>query len=98
MLPDVAGIIAARGYNGMGVRGVAPWARIYSLNLLADIRPRMGGGSFSFIRTNDLLDAMQRDREITAVSNNSWGPTESFQPANNTRRMMWEGSINNGIS
>ena len=94
----VAGVIAARGYNGVGVRGVAPWARIYSLNLLADIRPRMGGGFFSFIRTNDLLDAMQRDREITAVSNNSWGPTESFQPANNTRRMMWEMSINNGIT
>ena len=94
---SVAGIAAARGYNGMGVRGVAPWATIYSLNLLANVQRRPGGGSFSLIINNDLMDAMQRNHIITAVSNNSWGPIGSFQPGS-TRRGLWEMAINTGIT
>ena len=59
---SVAGIIAARGDNGIGVRGVAPRATIYSYNA---VLPEVTFGA--------ILDAMTRNMEITAVSNNSWG-------------------------
>ena len=58
---NVAGVIAASD-NDIGVRGVAPRATIYGYNYLA--------GSTSLNRA----DAMARNRDVTAVSNNSWGP------------------------
>ena len=58
----VSGLIAARDENGLGVRGVAPRATIYGYNLLDN------GTAIN------QADAMTRNREITAVSNNSWGP------------------------
>ena len=58
----VAGLIAARD-NGIGVRGVAPRATIYGYNYLA--------GDPTYLNT---VDAMTRNRAVTAVSNNSWGP------------------------
>ena len=64
---SVAGVAAARGYNGIGVRGVAPWATIYSLNLLANVQP---DGSSIYLN-RDLLNAMTQNGTITAVSNNS---------------------------
>ena len=64
---SVAGVAAARGYNGIGVRGVAPWATIYSLNLLANVQ-RSG---FSNLELGNLLTAMTQNGTITAVSNNS---------------------------
>ncbi len=91
---SVAGIAAARGYNSMGVRGVAPWATIYSLNLLADIRQRPGGGSFSFITNDDLMNAMQRNHIITAASNNSWGPENPFASVSGS----WAMAINTGLA
>ena len=58
----VAGVAAARGYNRIGVRGVAPKAKMFIL---------------SNWHTEDThhFDAMTRDRARTAVSNNSydWG-------------------------
>ena len=56
----VAGIIAARDDNNVGGRGVAPRATIYGRRIT------------SFERA-DWLDAMTRDMEEVAVSNNSWG-------------------------
>ena len=59
----VAGVAAARGYNnGIGVRGVAPRAKMFILG-------NWIGGS------KDHFDAMTLHKEITAVSNNSydWG-------------------------
>ena len=58
----VAGVAAARGYNRIGVRGVAPRAKMFIL---------------SNWHTEDThhFDAMTRNRARTAVSNNSydWG-------------------------
>ncbi len=90
----VAGIAAARGYNNMGVRGVAPEARIYGLNILG-----IPSGNTSISRnTRNLavLDAMVRHRTITAVSNNSWGSPSSFSPSGTTLR-AWEMAIETGI-
>ncbi len=56
-----AGVIAATGYNGLGVRGAAHKASIYSYKL---------AGNFS---DADIKDAMVRNKEITAVSVNDWG-------------------------
>ena len=56
----VAGLIAARD-NSVGVRGVAPRATIYGHNFLTFTTDLAG------------LDALSRNRDITAVSNNSWG-------------------------
>ena len=56
----MAGLIAARD-NNIGLRGVAPRATIYNYN---------------FIRSSsyfNMLDAMTRNMDVTAVSNNSWG-------------------------
>ena len=84
---NVAGIAAARGYNGKGVRGVAPWARFYSLNML----------SMRVTHLSVILDAMKRHTTITAVSNNSWSPAHPFQPSRSDLR-LWEQAINTGIT
>ena len=91
---SVAGVAAARGYNGIGVRGVAPWATIYSLNLLANVQQPSG---FSNLELGDLLTAMTQNSTITAVSNNSWGPIRPFQQSV-SHRTMWEGAVNTGIT
>ena len=68
----VSGIIAARD-NDIGVRGVAPRSTVYGYNFL--------GGRNSTIF--NLLDAMTRNAEETAVSNNSWGWSDGpgFSPS-----------------
>ena len=63
---QVAGIAAACGYNGIGVRGVAPLAYVFGIGGFRDL--------------NDSLDSLIRHRTITAVSNNSYGST-SFEHA-----------------
>ncbi|MFZ5446757.1 MAG: S8 family serine peptidase, partial [Myxococcota bacterium] len=57
----VAGLLAARDLNGVGVRGVAPRANLRSFNLLQDLT------------SANELDAMTRQMDVVAVSNNSWG-------------------------
>ncbi len=57
----VAGVIAARD-NNIGARGVAPRATIYGYNFLLFQSSLTG------------MDALSRNRDITAVHNNSWGP------------------------
>ena len=80
----VAGMIAARD-NDVGVRGVAPRATIYGYNLLA-----------SDLTIFTLLDAMSRNADETAVSNNSWGPADGptlFSPGS-----FWERTIDAGVT
>ena len=80
----VAGMIAARD-NEIGVRGVAPRATIYGYNLLAS--------DFTIFT---LLDSMSRNGIETAVSNNSWGPTDGptvFSPGS-----FWERTIDAGVT
>ena len=79
----VAGIIAARD-NSIGVRGVAPRATIYGYGLLA------GGQS-----DVDEADAMVRNKDATAVSNNSWGPIDI--PLLNRASTLWRRAVDSGI-
>lgn len=57
----VAGIVAARDGNGVGVAGVAPRARLAAYNALAS-------GTEA-----DVSDALRQQTELNAVYNNSWG-------------------------
>ena len=67
---SVAGIIAA-GANDIGVRGVAPEANIYGYALI-DITEDDADTRRGILLAN-AADAMTRNMDITAVSNNSWG-------------------------
>lgn len=61
----VAGVIAGRDNNGVGVAGVAPRAGLVGYNALASGK------------TEDVLDAMSRDMEHNHVYNNSWGADDN---------------------
>ena len=78
----LSGILAARD-NDIGVRGVAPRATLYGYNLLRD--------------ATDLnkADAMARNRVTTAVSNNSWGPSDG--PGLGPAPSIWESAIKTGL-
>ncbi len=84
---QVAGIIAAVGDNGVGVRGVAPQASIYSYDLLK--------APYLFNNSANRADAMTRNHIITAVSNNSWGPPDNFGLYSAER--IWEMAVETGI-
>ena len=79
----VAGLIAARD-NGLGVRGVAPGATLFALNVLERAT------------LSNILDAMTRLRGTTAVSNNSWGFTFSQGP--HVISKTWETALETGIA
>ena len=82
----VAGIIAAQD-NGIGVRGVAPRATVYGYNFLA--------GDWQQFEDRNRADAMSRNRVVTAISNNSWGPTDG--PGLGSANRFWELAIDSGI-
>ena len=79
---SVAGLAAARD-NNVGVRGVAPRATIYGYNLLA-----YGSDATA-------VDAMGRNRDVTAVYNNSWGFADDpeLQPVG----ALWEAAVEAGV-
>ena len=79
----VAGLIAAQD-NDLGVRGVAPQAKIYGYNLLVDSTA-----------ANE-ANAATRDLDTTAVSNNSWGPDDG--PGLDAPDKTWEMAITNGVT
>ena len=81
----VAGVIAARD-NDVGVRGVAPRATIYGYNFLT-ISTDFNG-----------LDALSRNRNITAVHNNSWGPAggPELSPEPASWELALEASVEKG--
>ena len=80
----VAGILAARD-NSVGIRGVAPRATLYGYNLLD-----------GYASLAERLDAMTRNAEVTAVSNNSWGNRDSVR----ARRAgtLWERAVETGLN
>ena len=82
----VAGIIAAQD-NGIGVRGVAPRATVYGYNFLA--------GYWQQFEDRNRADAMSRNRVVTAISNNSWGPVDGPWPSR--ANQFWELAIDSGI-
>ncbi len=85
----VAGIIAAVGDNSLGVRGVAPEATIYNYDL---------DNSYNWRNPVDanVKNAMIRNKDITAVSNNNWGPDEL--PLLRGALSRWEEGVRTGIS
>ena len=82
---NVAGIIAGRD-NSVGVRGVAPRSTIYTYNLINTNR----------IRTLDMADAMLRNYDVTAVSNNSWGPEDDAGLG--FGNAFWELGVETGVT
>ena len=82
----VAGILAAQD-NGIGVRGVAPRATVYGYNFVA--------GNLQQFQDRNRADAMSRNRVVTAISNNSWGPVEG--PGLGLSDRLWELAIDSGI-
>ena len=84
---EVAGIVAARD-NSLGVRGVAPRA-----TLIEHVGTAL---SISFGPNPDQPDAMTRNMDVAAVSNNSW--SSSFGPGPNTAPDAWEAALLTGVT
>ena len=80
---SVAGIIAARD-NGLGVRGVAPRAKVYSHNLLINSTAL------------NTVDALTRSMGVTAISNNSYGRSSRGLPKQESQTMTT--ALETGIS
>ena len=79
----VAGLIAAKD-NSLGMRGVAPEAKIYGYNyLLVDTDA-------------NAADAMSRNAATTAISNNSWGPGDYGRPE--PAPELWETAVKHGVT
>ena len=79
----VAGLIAAKD-NSLGMRGVAPQAKIYGYNYLVH-KPTPTE------RTRCLLNAA-----TTAISNNSWGPGDFGHPE--PAIAIWESAVKFGVT
>lgn len=69
----VAGVIAGRDNNGVGVAGVAPRAGLVGYNALASGK------------TDDVLTAMSRDLKLNHIYNNSWGADDNGHFTSATR-------------
>ena len=80
---QVSGVVAAED-NEIGARGVAPDATIYGFNFLAY------GTTFNMVRS-----AISH-AEVTAVSNNSWGPRDG--PGVGSAPRIWEEFIEGGVT
>ena len=82
----VAGLIAAKD-NSLGMRGVAPGAKIYGYNLILN--------STTFTDMN-IANAMDLNATSTAISNNSWGPGNSGLPEHASE--LWETAVKAGVT
>ena len=85
---NVAGIITARD-NGIGVRGVAPRSTVYGYKFLALAAQQR------LVQDINRADAMARNRIVTAVSNNSWGPLDG--PWLGQVNRFWESAVDSGV-
>ncbi|GMR21139.1 MAG: hypothetical protein BMS9Abin36_1738 [Gammaproteobacteria bacterium] len=81
----VAGVAAAVGFNGIGVRGVAPAASLVGYNLLQ-------AGS-----TANEANAMTRDAASNSVNSNSWGPADGTGFLSDSSS-LWRGAIDTGLA
>ena len=79
----VAGLIAAKD-NNLGMRGVAPGAKIYGYNLLMRLT------------SANLADAMSRNAATTAISNNSWTTVSSGRAQHAGE--FWETAVEYGVT
>lgn len=80
----VAGIIAARDLNNIGVRGVAPRAKLVGYNFLQN--------STSL----NEVDAMTRNAADVSISSNSWGATDGTGELE-ASSSLWRTAINTGL-
>jgi len=86
---NVAGLIAARDLNGVGVRGVAPRASLAGYNLLWD----------NNVSTSEIYDALTRNQVEVDVSNNSWGlAVEELGEAEPPIDTLWHDAVEEGIT
>jgi len=74
----VAGIIAAKGWNGIGTRGVAPDAKIAAFNPLVSLVGEESEDGYTSdtipsIQTVRMLDSLVRNLDNIDIYNNSWG-------------------------
>ena len=79
----VAGLIAAKD-NSLGMRGVAPGAKIYGYNLLLELTAA------------NAANAMSRNAATTAISNNSWGSVDNGRPGHANE--VWEIAVKDGVT
>ena len=83
----VAGVIAARDRNGVGVRGVAPRARLVGFN-----------ATLPGLSTDEnIADALTRSRDVVDISNNSWSNDPDGTGELYARDAYWELAIQTGI-
>lgn len=82
---SVAGVIAARDRNGIGVSGVAPCASLLGYNLLQ-----------SYSSANE-ADAMSRGIADISASNNSWGPPD-LRGELAAATTAWKDAVETGLS
>lgn len=81
----VAGIVAARDLNGLGVRGVAPRANLVGYNLLQNFT------------TSNVVDAMTRGAAAVSVNTNSWGAEDGTGNLEFSD-LSWQSAINTGLN
>ncbi|HNF27936.1 MAG TPA: S8 family serine peptidase, partial [Leptospiraceae bacterium] len=85
---NVAGVIAAKMKNGLGLRGAAPCAKLTGRNILE-----------SNLTTSIISDSMTKDIASIAISNNSWGATDSTgQYADSMASTTWKSAIDTGVT
>ena len=82
---SVAGVAAARDFNGRGGRGVAPRANMVAYNLLA-----------ASTASNE-ADAATRGTPNVHVNTNSWGPTDGAGTLD-ASSALWRTAIDTGLS
>ena len=89
---SVAGLIVAKGNNGLGVIGVAPEVGFVSLGVIGD----------SAISGSDAEKAVAllSNKEQTAISNNSWGLKSNglFKPNSRAFQVALEEGVTSGYS
>lgn len=82
----VAGIIAARGFNGIGVSGVASRANLVGYNYLQNSSLSNGA------------DALTRGIAAVHVSNNSWGPGGGMGNLSGVAPSTFRSAIDTGLT
>lgn len=80
----VAGIVAARDLNGLGVRGAAPRANLVGYNLL------------QYSTLSNEADAMTRGSPNVHISSNSWGSNDDGNLHESTS--LWRNAIDAGLA
>jgi subtilisin-like proprotein convertase family protein len=84
---SVAGVIAARDLNGLGVRGVAPRANLVGYNLIA---------TDATSTSSNTADSATRGSPNVHICNNSWGPPDGIGTLASSDS-LWNTAIASGL-